>query len=111
TKLFNDPSFVKSYAESLSDEQEKLMKKLMNDAEFQNQMLDLLQNPEINKQMLTILKGQEFRSHIEDLIKETLDTPLFQEKMATILLEAAEEKEDKDKSKDKKDEEENDIGM
>ena len=96
--LFNDPSFVKAYAESMSAEQEKLMKKLMNDAEFQQQMLDLLQNPSINKQMLSILKGQKFRSHIEDLIKETLDTPLFQEKIATLLLDAAEKKE---KSEDK----------
>lgn len=101
--LFNDPSFVKSYAESMSTEQEKLLKKLMNDAEFQKQMLDLLQNPTINDQMLTILKGQKFRSHIEEIIKETLDTPLFQEKIATLLLDAAEKKkknEENDKEKD-----------
>lgn len=99
-KLFNDPSFVKDYAESMSAEQEKLMKKLMNDPDFQKQMLDLLQNPSINDQMLTVLKGQEFRSHLEEVIQETLETPLFQEKIATILLQAADEKNKKEKQRD-----------
>src|SRR5699024_10304280 len=110
--LFNDPSFVKGYAESMSEEQEKLMKKLMNDSEFQKQMLDLLQNPAIDKQMLTILKGQEFRSHIEDIVKETLDTPLFQEKIATLLLEAADKKnkQEEDKKGDKQEKQEDEKG-
>ncbi|MGY0694063.1 spore germination lipoprotein GerD [Virgibacillus sp. FSP13] len=92
TKLFNDTEFVKGYAKSMSDEHKKLMKELMNDADFQKQMLDLLKNPEMTDQMLEVLKSQKFRSHLEDTIKETLQTPLFQAKMTDILLKAAEEK-------------------
>src|SRR5690625_944746 len=99
-KLFSDPSFVEDFAKSISDEQEKLMKKLMNDAEFQKQMMDLLQNPEINEQMLSLMKSQQFRSHLEDTIQQTLETPLFQSKMTEILLKAA----DKQQQKEKKDE-------
>lgn len=90
-KLFSDPSFVEDFAKSISDEQEKLMKKLMNDAEFQKQMMDLLQNPEINEQMLSLMKSQQFRSHLEEVVQQTLETPLFQSKMSEILLKAAEE--------------------
>src|SRR5699024_1021069 len=94
TQLFNDPKFVKQYAESMSDEQQKLMKELMNDAEFQQQMLDLMQDTEINKQMLLVMNSQEFRSHLEDTIRETLETPTFQARIQEILLEAAEKQTD-----------------
>ncbi|WP_188456410.1 spore germination lipoprotein GerD [Virgibacillus oceani] len=90
-KLFSDPEFVKTYAKSMSDEQKKLMKELMNDSDFQKQMLDLLQNPEISDQILEVLKGQKFRAHLEETIKQTLETPLFQAKITDILLKAAEE--------------------
>lgn len=89
--LFNESDFVENYAQSMTEEQEKLMKSLMNDAEFQKQMIDLLQNPEINEQMLNLMKSQQFRSHLEETIKQTLDTPLYREKMKEILLKAAEE--------------------
>ncbi|OZU87290.1 spore gernimation protein GerD [Virgibacillus indicus] len=88
--LFKDPKFVEGYAKSMEEEQKKLMKNLMNDADYQKQMLEILQNPEINDQILTILKGQQFRAHLEETIQQTLETPLFQAKIQEILLKAAE---------------------
>lgn len=90
TKLFKDPTFVEDFAKSMSGEQKKLMKDLMNDAEFQKQMLELLQDPEMTKQMLGLMKSQEFRAHLEETIQQTLETPLFQAKIQEILLKAAE---------------------
>lgn len=89
--FFENPTFVENYAKSMSDEQKKLIKSLMNDSEYQEQMLELLQNPEINQQILSVLKGQQFRSHLEETIRQTLETPLFQTKMTDILLKAAEQ--------------------
>ncbi|WP_164218843.1 spore germination lipoprotein GerD [Virgibacillus sp. YIM 98842] len=89
-KLFEDPEFVKSYAESMNEEQQKMMKNLMSDSEYQQQMLDLMQNPEIEEQMLNVLKSQQFRSHLEETIQQTLETPVFQAKIQEILLKAAE---------------------
>lgn len=89
-KLFEDPTFVENFAKSITEEQTKLMKNLMNDAEFQKQMLELLQDPEMDKQMLGLMKSQEFRSHLEETIQQTLETPLFQAKITDILLKAAE---------------------
>lgn len=88
--LFKDPTFVENFAKSITEEQKKLMKALMNDAEFQKQMLELLQDPEITKQMMGLMKSQEFRSHLEETIQQTLETPLFQAKIKEILLKAAE---------------------
>lgn len=90
SKLFEDPTFVENFAKSMSEEQKKLMKNLMNDSEFQKQMLELLQDPEMSKQMLGLMKSQEFRAHLEETIQQTLETPLFQAKIKEILLKAAE---------------------
>lgn len=35
TKLFEDPKFVEGYAKSMSEQQKKLMKSLMQDSEYQ----------------------------------------------------------------------------
>lgn len=91
TKLFSDPAFVKVYAKSMSEQNKKLLKKLMDDAEYQKQMLKLLQNPEITEQMLEVLKSQKFTAHLEEQIQKTLETPLFQAKIQDILLKAASE--------------------
>ncbi|GGN62226.1 spore germination lipoprotein GerD [Oceanobacillus indicireducens] len=89
--LFKDPSFVKGYTEAIQKEQTKWMKNLMNDAEYQKQVLELLQNPEVTALILATLKSQQFRAHLEETIQQTLETPLFQARIQEILLKAAEE--------------------
>lgn len=89
-RFFENPTFVENFAESMSDEQKKLIKSLMNDADYQKQMLELLQNPEITQQILSVMKGQQFREHLEKTVEQTLETPLFQSKITETLLKAAE---------------------
>lgn len=88
-KMFQDPEFIQTYAKSISGEQKKLMKDLMHDSQFQEQMIELLNNPEVNKQMLSVLTSQAFRAHLEKTIQETLQSPLFQEKISKAIQEAA----------------------
>lgn len=90
-KMFEDPEFVKTYAQSISDEQKNLMKDLMNDSQFQKQMIELLNNPEVTEQMLSVVKSQQFRAHLEETIQQTLQSPIFQAKIEEILLKAAQE--------------------
>lgn len=99
-KLFEDPEFVKTFTESMAEEQKKLFKTLMNDADFQKQMLELLQNPEITKQTLTLMKSQQFREHLEETIQQTIESPLYQSKIQDILLKAASKKEKKESDKE-----------
>lgn len=89
-KLFEDPTFVKSYAESMNDSLKKLMKDLMKDAAFQKQMIELLQNPEMEAQLLKVMRSQKYNEHLEASIQKTFDSPLFQAKIQEILLKAAE---------------------
>ncbi|ASK61580.1 spore gernimation protein GerD [Virgibacillus phasianinus] len=90
-KLFDNPKFVETYAKSMAEQHKKLIKSLMNDAEYQKQMLGLLQNPEITEQMLEVMKSQKFNAHLEKTILQTLESPLFQAKIQDTLLKAASE--------------------
>src|SRR5699024_12738411 len=79
-ELFDDPAFATRFMSATKEGQEKLFKHLMNDPSFQKKMMELLQNPEMSEQTLTLLKSQQFREHLEETIKETINSPLFQEK-------------------------------
>lgn len=89
-KLFQDPTFVEGFNKSIAEEQKKLFKSLMNDAEFQKQMLELMQDPEMTKETIKALKSQQFRAHLEETIQQTLNNPLYQAKIQELLLKAAE---------------------
>ena len=94
-QLFADPKFLSTFQESIVEEQEKMFKHLMNDAEFQKQMLELLQNPEMQEQTIKLLKSQQFREYLENTIAETIDNPLYRAKLKKEL--------EKDSSDSKKD--------
>lgn len=96
--LFEDPSFVEGYTQSINEEHEKLMKDLMKDAGYQKQMLEILQNPEISTLILSLMKSQQFRAHLEETIQQTLDTPLFKAKIQELLLQAAQEQQSQEDS-------------
>jgi spore germination protein D len=90
-KVFEDPKFVESFAKSLQEEHEKVIKELMTDPEYQKLLIEVLQDPEMEKSIQTSIKSQEFRKHLQEVIMETLSSPLFKAKIQDTLLKAAEE--------------------
>ncbi|WP_017433986.1 spore germination lipoprotein GerD [Saccharococcus caldoxylosilyticus] len=89
-KALQDPKIAESFAKSLKTEHEKTIKALMKDPEYQGMMIDILKNPEMEKAMLDVLKSKEFRQHLQQVITETLNSPLFQAKIQDILIKSAE---------------------
>ncbi|GGJ75509.1 spore germination protein D [Anoxybacillus voinovskiensis] len=89
-KAFEDPKFAESFAKSLKVEQEKTIKALMKDPEYQGMMMDILKSPEMEKASLTVLKSKEFRGHLQKVMTETFDSPLFKAKIQDLLIKAAE---------------------
>lgn len=90
-KVFEDPKFVESFATSIKDEHEKVIKGLMTDPEYQKMLIDVLKDPEMEKSMLEAAKSKEFRKHLQDIVMETLSSPLYKVKIQETLLKAAEE--------------------
>lgn len=90
-KTFEDPKFTESFAKSLKTEHEKVIKGLMKDPEYQEMLIGVLQNPEMEKETMKVLQSQEFRKYLQEVITETINSPLFKTKMEETLLKAAKE--------------------
>ncbi|MGJ7036724.1 spore germination lipoprotein GerD [Anoxybacillus eryuanensis] len=90
-KAFEDAKFAQSFAKSMKEEHEKLLKALMKDPEYQAMIVDIMQNPEMKKLIQTEMKNKDFRAHLQKVITETFSSPLFKAKIEDILIKAAEE--------------------
>ncbi|MGG1632496.1 spore germination lipoprotein GerD [Rossellomorea sp. NRS-1567] len=97
-KSFEDPKFAEAMAKSMKDGNEKLLKDLMKDPEYQKMMMDLLKDPEFKKELTEALKSQEYREYLQKVITETFESPLFKAKLQDVLLKAAGEMKDGGKS-------------
>jgi spore germination protein D len=98
-KSFEDPKFAESVAKSMKDGNEKLLKDLMKDPEYQGMMMDLLKDPEIQKEVTEVLKSKEYREHVQKVVTETFESPLFKAKLQDVLLKAAGEMKDGEEEK------------
>jgi spore germination protein D len=90
-KNFEDPKFAESIAKSMKKENETLLKDLMKDPEYRGMMVEVLKDPELEKELVTVLKSKEYREHLQKVVTETFESPLFKVKMQAILIKAAEE--------------------
>lgn len=90
-KTFSDPKFASTVAKNMKTENEALLKSLMNDPEYRTMMTEVFQEPEIQKQMTNALKSKDYRSHLQTVITETMESPLFKAKIEDILIKAASE--------------------
>ena len=98
-QTFSDPKFAQSVSKNLKSENKKLLKELMNDPEYRGMMIEVFKEPEIQKEMADALKSKEYRAHLQKVITETVDSPLFKAKIQELLLKAAEEANSKSTSK------------
>ena len=90
-KTFSDAKFAEGVAKNMRTENEKLLKDLMNDPEYRAMMVQVFKEPEIQKEMADALKSKDYRAHLQSVISETMDSPLFKTKMEEILIKAASE--------------------
>ncbi|KAB2329261.1 spore gernimation protein GerD [Cytobacillus depressus] len=109
-KSFEDPKFAESVAKSMKKENEQLLKDLMKDPEYRGMMIEILQDPELEKGVTKVLKSKEYREHLQTVIKETLESPLYKAKIQDILLKAAEEMKSGEKGGNKSAEDESSGG-
>lgn len=109
-KSFDDPKFAESFAKSMKDEHEKLLKNLMNDPEYRGKIIEILKDPEIEKGVADLLKSKDYRNHLQKIVLDTFENPLLQVKIQDILLKAAEDMKTKPDDQDKKDKQSGDSG-
>lgn len=107
-KTFEDPKFKETLAKSMREQQEELMKGLMKDAGYQEQLTQFFDQPEMQKQFESLLKSASIRKQTEEVVTEVIESPLMQAKWQELIrksAEAGQAKEDEQKkaseSKDK----------
>lgn len=102
-ELMQEPEFAKSFAENIQQENEKLIKNLMKDPEYQDMMMDILQDPEMEKAALDLLKSKEHRQQVMNIMADAFESPYFKARINEILGKVASEQ----MEKEAKDEEQN----
>ena len=103
-KSFEDPKFAESVAKSMKAEHEALLKSLMKDPEYKAMMIEVLKDPEITKEVTTLLKSKEYREHLQKVMTETFESPLYKAKIQDILLKAAAEQSGGEEKKENEEE-------
>jgi spore germination protein D len=89
-KTYSDPKFAQSVAKNMKTENQQLLKELMNDPEYRTMMIQVFKEPEIQKDLADALKSKDYRTHLQQVISETIQSPLFEAKMEQMLVKAAE---------------------
>lgn len=105
-KSLQDPKIAEAMAKGMQKQQEELLKSLMKDPEYQKMMIDIIKDPAVQKELAEGFKSQEFREHLRNVVTETIESPLYQAKIQSILMKAAEDK----KGREKKDKEQDSGG-
>ncbi|WLR54995.1 spore germination lipoprotein GerD [Mesobacillus subterraneus] len=90
-KSFEDPKFAESVAKSMKKENEKLLKDLMKDPEYKGMMIEVMKDPELEKELTNVLKSKEYREHLQKVMTETFESPLFKAKLQALIVKAAED--------------------
>jgi spore germination protein D len=89
-EVMKDPEFAKTFAESMQSENEKILKSLMKDPEYQQMMMDILKDPQMGEQALELMKSKEYREQIMGIMNEALESPYFASKMTDLMSKAME---------------------
>lgn len=90
-KTFEDPKFKEAMAKSMQEQQKEIMKQLMKDASFQEDLIAFFGQPDMKKELETILKSAELRKEMEKVVMETIESPLLQTKWQELIKKSGEE--------------------
>ncbi|MDT8862244.1 spore germination lipoprotein GerD [Alkalihalobacillus sp. MEB130] len=93
--VMQDPEFAQTFAESMQAENEKLLKSLMKDPEYQAMMITVLQDPEMEDAFLETMKSKEYRTQVMAIMSESFESPYFVAKINEILTRVAEQQMEK----------------
>lgn len=95
-KTFEDPKFKETFAKSMQDQQEELMKNLLNDASYQEALTSFFGQPDMQKQLESIMKGAVMRKELEKIVMETIENPLMQTKWQDLIKKSGEASSEKE---------------
>ncbi|SES15989.1 spore germination lipoprotein GerD [Salipaludibacillus aurantiacus] len=90
-QVMKDPEFAETFAKSMQEENEQLLKGLMRDPEYQGMMQDILRDPEMEEDYLELMQTKTYRNQLTALVTEAMESPLFVARVSELLQQIARE--------------------
>jgi spore germination protein D len=92
-----DPKFAGEFAKAAQKNLKQIEKDLLKDPEYQKNLFEALNNPDYQKIILETMKSQKYRQQMQEVVRETLQSPLFKAELIAMFQKAvAEEMKPKD---------------
>ena len=89
-KTYEDPKFKEAMAKSLKEQQTDIMKDLIKNASYQEELVKFFGQADMQKELEKILKGATLRKQMEEVVMETLQDPLLQTQWIEIIKKSGE---------------------
>ncbi|MFD2172310.1 spore germination lipoprotein GerD [Tumebacillus lipolyticus] len=86
-----NPKFASALAKTFKKDNEKVLKDLMKDPEYQEMMLTLLKSPEFARNLYDVMKTPEYRKQTMSIMTQSLQNPEFRLLFMDLLKEAIRE--------------------
>ncbi|HEU4965591.1 MAG TPA: spore germination lipoprotein GerD [Bacilli bacterium] len=83
-----NPKFATALAKSFQKDNEKMLKELMKDPEYQEMMLTLLKSPEFSKNLYDLMKTPDYRKQTMTIMTQALQNPEFRLMFMELIKEA-----------------------
>ncbi|MCE7793912.1 spore gernimation protein GerD [Salipaludibacillus sp. CUR1] len=90
-RVMKDPEFAETFAVSMQEQNEQLLKGLMRDPEYQGMMQDILRDPEMEEDYLELMQTKTYRNQLQALVAEAMESPLFVARVSELLQQIARE--------------------
>ncbi|WP_255507999.1 spore germination lipoprotein GerD [Lysinibacillus sp. BW-2-10] len=89
-KTYADPKFKEAMAKSMKEQQTEIMKDLIKNSSYQEDLIKFFGQEEMQKEFATILKSKDMRKQMEEVVKETLQDPILQTQWVEIIKKSGE---------------------
>nr|WP_169720866.1 spore germination lipoprotein GerD [Alteribacter aurantiacus] len=104
-EMVKDAEFKQTLAESMQQQNEKILKGLMKDPEYQQMFVDVMHDPEMEEHFLELMQSKEYRQQVMNVMAEAFESPYFMAKLNQILGDVAKEQMEKQDEENKEQEE------
>lgn len=86
-----DPKFAGDFAKAAQKNLKQIEKDLLKDPEYQKSMFEAFNNPDFQKIILETMKSQKYRQQMLEVVRESLQSPLFKAELINMFQKAVSE--------------------
>lgn len=90
-KTMSDPKFAGDFAKAAQKNLKQIEKDLLKDPEYQKNLFEAFNNPDFQKIILETMKSQKYRQQMQDVVRESLQSPLFKAELISMFQKAVSE--------------------